>query len=372
MEQKKYSKEQLDEFEDELKRQTKFENRYDINVPTTTKQLRMVTDGKTLQLVVPQINTPAKLHTLTKYAQHQIAQLYGLHASYFEKLKTSTVRSEKKLHLICENINEWIPETEKGKRLIRVLDNEVIGYLGPNYLCINNHDLYCVAKDKLDEIAKNTGITYEFQRADFTDSHLYLKIISPQLVDEVYHYKKVGEPVQGGIIIRNSEVGDGAFTIEPYINVLACTNGMIQTKILKKVHRTNEQGIGEINQKQLQARLEVIYEDLRDAIEKTFTPEIFHKWVDEINGKAQVEIPKPTLAVDNLITHFKLSKTLKDTITNQYVKEASPTVWGLAMAVTRIAQDRPDYEEQIELERIGAKILKMNPKVLVKEIEVEE
>jgi len=37
------------------------------------------------------------------------------------------------------------------------------------------------------------------------------------------------------------------------------------------------------------------------------------------------------------------------------------------MAVTRVAQDVDDYEKQIELESIGAKILEENAEVLVKE-----
>ena len=39
------------------------------------------------------------------------------------------------------------------------------------------------------------------------------------------------------------------------------------------------------------------------------------------------------------------------------MKEESPTVWGLAMAVTQIAQHQDNYERQIDLERIGAELL---------------
>ena len=371
MEQKKYMKNQLIEFTNELERQMKPDNRQDLIVPTNTNQLLFGTDGKTMWLDVPQpegSSTPFRSLQMTEYVQRSIASYYGVHASYFRKMK-----AKGKLSLICRNINEWIPtETKYNKRLIRTLDNEVIGYLGPHYFCINNYDLVSVVFKKLKEIAEKTGITYDVQRIDLTESHLYMKITSPQLQDEVHHFRQKGEAVEGGIIIRNTEVGDGAFIVEPFINVLVCTNGLIRTKIIEKykqVHRGKEQDIGTYgyNTAIYNAKMNVIIEQVRGYIDTVFTPEIFHKWVDEINGKAKIELPKPVVAIDNLITHFNLSETMKDVILNQFTKEASPTVWGLSMAVTRVAQDEKDYESQINMERIGAKILEMNPTILTKE-----
>jgi len=106
-------------------------------------------------------------------------------------------------------------------------------------------------------------------------------------------------------------------------------------------------------------------------IHRTFNSEIFHKWVDEINEVATIEIPKPTLAVDNIIKHYGLPEKKKDDLLNQFSKEGN-TQWGLSMAVTRVAQDLKDYEQQIEWEKVGANILdKKTTEIILKEEEEE-
>jgi len=363
MEQKKYTQAELQAFLEELERQMK--NRYDIVVSGNT--LSFGTENGTLRLEVPQPDNTFKFHGMTEYFQRQVARTVGMDYGYYEKC-----RNRKELQLLCNNVNTWLPDSEK--RLVRVLDNEAIGFLGPNYRCINNYDIAAVVFNTLERMKRETGLVYNVLRVDLTESHMYIKITSPMLTDDILHFKGRGEPIQGGIVIRNTEVGDGAFVVEPFINVLVCTNGLIRTKILRKVHRGISQGLGEIDwsSEVHKKRNEVLWAELEELITKTFTVETFRNWVREINEKAQVEIPKPTLAVDNVVKHFKLPKTIINALVDQYVKEQSPTVWGLSMAVTRVAQDQKDYEKQIEMERIGSDILSMNPKILMKEIVVEE
>jgi hypothetical protein len=101
-------------------------------------------------------------------------------------------------------------------------------------------------------------------------------------------------------------------------------------------------------------------------IQATFNPEVFQKWVDKINKVASVEIPKPMVAVDNIVKKFELPKSQRENLLNQFAKEGT-TQWGLAMAVTRLAQDEQNYENQIQMERIGAQILDLTAEEIVKE-----
>lgn len=181
MEQKRYMKNQLQDFCMELDRQAT--TRIDYTVPTNTNEVSMGTDGNKLWLNVPMFGEVKQL-PMTSYAEEQIASYYKVHARYFRKM-----RSRGTLHLICANINEWIAtlDTEKNKRLIRIVDNEVMAFLGPDYLCINNQQFVDKAIKHLEAISQS-GIRWELKRMDITNSHLYMKITSPDLRDEVFRH----------------------------------------------------------------------------------------------------------------------------------------------------------------------------------------
>lgn len=75
---------------------------------------------------------------------------------------------------------------------------------------------------------------------------------------------------------------------------------------------------------------------------------------------------KPEIAINNIIKRYSLSQEMKSELVNQFMRE-SPTVWGLSMAVTQVAQNQKSYDSQINMERIGAEILETPIEVLVKE-----
>jgi len=377
-------KKTLREIVEELERQKK--NRYDITVPS--EQLKVVADvgTNTIKISVPQLDEKqsAKLHGITEWTHRQIAEKCKIPKTYYDRM-----REENKHNLLAYNINSWFPDKEK--RLVRVLDNNVRALLSSTYRCIDNYDILYNAMQEFEKIKNDKKIDIDIQRADITDRHLYIKAVSPQLVDEItgqkaketfkprdYTFTDKPEFVHGGIIIRNSEVGDGAVVIQPFISVLRCTNGLISDRTLRRIHRGKDLGVGIIEQSDIEKSDETkILEDkalwsrINDLIHRTFNSEIFHKWVDEINEVATIEIPKPTLAVDNIIKHYGLPEKKKDDLLNQFSKEGN-TQWGLSMAVTRVAQDLKDYEQQIEWEKVGANILdKKTTEIILKEEEEE-
>jgi len=351
-------KEKLDELMNELERQKK--NRYDIVVPTDC--LIVLKEGNQIWMEVPQPDGEVKHHTITEWAHQQICEKTGIPKKYYDKM-----RQGDKLNLLAENVNSWLPS--KDKRLVRVLDNQVRALLSDRYRIIDNYDVFDASLEEFGKITKEKKIGIEIKRADITEQHLYIKATSPDLTGEVFHFKDRTEPVQGGIIISNSEVGSGAFRVEPFINVLVCQNGLIGENSFVKVHLGRELGIGIIDwiDETLQLEDAALWSKIRDMIQGTFTPEVFQKWLDKINKVAQVEILKPVVAVDNIIKKYELPKERREALLNQFIQEG-PTQWGLSMAVTRIAQDEKDYEKQIQMEKIGAQILDLEAEVLVKEI----
>ena len=354
-------KKSLKELVDELERQKT--SRYDVVVPS--ENLIVLKDGDNLYVDVPQPDGTSKRHGITEYAHSQFADKTGIPLKYYNKMKETG-----HIDLLATNINEWLPT--KDKRLVRILDNNVRALLSDRYRIIDNYDVVYATLEEFKKIQEQRNINIEIKRNDLTETSLYIKATSPDLTDEVIHWKdrdgnEKTEPVHGGIIISNSEVGAGAFNVKPFVNVLVCQNGLIGEHVFKRVHIGRELGVGLIDWSNETLELEdaALWSKIRDMIQATFDSEVFHKWMDEINEVASTEVPKPVIAVDNIIKHFDMPKSKKDDLLNQFAKE-SPTQWGLSMAVTQIAQNEEDYEQQIEMEKIGAKILdkKITPIIL--------
>lgn len=338
----------LKELAEELERQK--HSRYDIVVPTD--KLLVFKDGNTIKMDVPQLDGNIKQHGITDWAHGQIANKTGIPKKYYDKM-----REEGKLNLLADNINTWMPDREK--RMVRVLDNKVRALLSDRYRVIDNYDILYLTLKKFRDIGENQNMKINVLSQNLTPTNLYVKATSPDLSGQVMKYKGETEPVEGGLIIQNSEVGAGSFQVKPFINVLVCTNGLISEQSFKKVHIGRSLGEGFVDWSNDTLRLEdeALWSKINDMISSTFKPEIFQKWLDEINDVSTTEVPKPTKAVDNIIKHYNVDKGLKDDLLDQFTKQA-PTQWGMSMAVTRIAQNVDSYEKQIEMEKIGSELLK--------------
>lgn len=290
---------------------------------------------------------------ITKHAHAQISEKTKIPKNFYDRLK------EDYPELLVKNINELI--AEKDKRMIRTLDGNVRAVVSPKYRCIDNYDVCYQAGDLIKELNNTENAGIHIKRADLTETRFYMKATSEKLIDQIFPKKdkqEAGDIVKGGIIISNSEVGDGAFRVMPYMEVLKCTNGMISDDILKRIHVGREKGIGEINwsEETLRKQDETLWLKIKDMITGTFNPEIFRKWVDRINEVASEVIEKPTIAINNVVKNYNVTKEKTEQLLHMFAQEGY-TKWGLSNAITSVAQTETDYEKQINMEKVGAEIL---------------
>lgn len=349
----------------ELERQKK--NKYDVVV--STDNLVAFKEGNNIKMEVAYIDEKSqkikKQHELTDWAHIQVSEKTQIPMRYYRRMI-----DEGKLDLLTQNINTWLPTKEK--RMVRVLDGKIRALLSDGYFPIDNYDVLFSTLAEVKKIREERGINIDIKRADVTDTKMFIKFTSPDLSDEIMKFRDGRtEPVEGGIIISNSEVGNGAFSVSPFINVLVCQNGLVSSRTLRRVHvgRKLDAGIIDWSDKTRRLEDEALFSKIQDMVNQTFNPDLFHKWVDEINGIATVEIPKPSTAIDNLVAHFEMPKSKRDALLDEFTGNApntGNTQWGIAMAVTRLAQEEPNYEEQVRMEEIGAKILdkKLTPVLL--------
>ena len=72
---------------------------------------------------------------------------------------------------------------------------------------------------------------------EVTESHLYLKVVNKKLKAEV----GIGDVVQAGFVVSNSEVGLGSLKVEPLIYRLVCKNGLIVKDFAQKKYHVGRQ-----------------------------------------------------------------------------------------------------------------------------------
>jgi hypothetical protein len=277
---------------------------------------------------------------LAEWAHKQLAEKLEIPKRYYDRMLKSG-----KLELLAENINAWLG----GKRkLIRVLDGRIRAILSDRYRIIDNYDLVFLA---LDEFKKKE--TIEIYRIDLTETMLYLKVIDRTLVDTV----KGEDVVYGGLIIRNSEVGASALRIEPFILRRVCSNGLILQHSLKKIHLGRQTlEIDEMDWSDETKELEdrVLWSKVRDIIRAAFDREVFSSWVKRLKESIEVKVEKPIKAVNNIVRHLNLTEEEREKLLAYF---SEPTKYGLINAVTNLAGQTKNVEEQVRLEEFAGKIL---------------
>ncbi|MEY8420593.1 DUF932 domain-containing protein [Oscillospiraceae bacterium 44-5] len=119
--------------------------------------------------------------------------------------------------LLSCNVNRWLQRAPE-QRMIRTMDGRARAFLSNRYRRIDNID---IARVTLPIIKEMPDARYE--SCQITDDYMYLKVVNPRLTAKVVP----GDIVQAGVVISNSETGQGAVCIQPLIFRLVCSNGMV-------------------------------------------------------------------------------------------------------------------------------------------------
>ncbi len=75
----------------------------------------------------------------------------------------------------------------------------------------------------------------QIESCEVTPTHLYLKVVNRRLKAEV----RVGDVVQAGFVVFNSEVGLGSLRVEVLVFRLACKNGLICKDLAQKKYTSD-------------------------------------------------------------------------------------------------------------------------------------
>jgi hypothetical protein len=251
------------------------------------------------------------------------------------------------IDLTADNVNAWLVRNA-DKRLVRVADGRIRALLSDRYRPMDNYDLAIATMER----AKEHEATV--QECSLTETRMYVKLVVPHYQEEV----KAGDPVVPGLIVSNSEVGDGAFRVEPFVFRLVCRNGAIGMSSLYKVHLGQRLEIGELIYKDdtRKAADDLLWREVRDIIDSTFNREVLKALVAKMRDSQAIPIEKPQEAIEVNAKLLGISDKQKIDLLRYFAKEGD-TLFGLVNGITRLAQDFENYDDKIRLERHAGELL---------------
>lgn len=332
----------------ELKRQR--ETRKDLIVDS--RLLNAVAEPGCMVIDVPKHGG----HQLTPWAHSQMAGKVGIPLNYYNKML-----DVKNFKLLADNINAWL-HTEDN-RMVRILDGRIRAILSDRYRVMDNFDMMFHAMFEFEQAGA------EIHKADLTESHLYIKAVTPRLQGEI----RPGDIVQGGVILRNSEVGASRFAVEPFILRLKCMNGLVVQEGYSRVHLGRRKEEGEFNWSSETINLEnkAIWSAVSDVIRQTFDPAGFESIIARLKSNAETPIKAPVQAVDNVVTYAGFTDDVKAMLLERFVAGKDFTQWGLVNGITDTARDLKDPDKQVELETKASAIAFMAPEAFIKIVDEE-
>ena len=283
-------------------------------------------------------------------AHQQLATYSGIPAPYYRRMLEEHPR------LLAHNVNEWL-QRKPSQRMLRTMDGTARAFLSNRYRRIDNME---IAEIVLPELQKLEGAVFE--SCQITESRMYIKVVNPRLQAEV----SPGDIVQSGIIISNSEVGQGSVSIQPLVFRLVCSNGMvINDAQAKKYHlgqASSTDGNLEIYSNDTLAAIDTAFiKQMRDTVAAAVDQARFAKVIDLMRTARDAAMK--THDIPNLVQltgkEFGITESERSGVLQHLIEGKDLSLYGLSNAVTRYSQDVDSYDRATELEGIGYKILTM-------------
>ncbi len=332
----------------------------DFVVPTS--KLEAASTGTSVSLGFE--NGETRAFEMNNYTSGQVAGFTGIPTQYFRRIESENPS------LLADNINHGlrVMEKDKPKRMLRTYTDGGIpflrGFMSDKFFRLDNFDMF----ETVYPIFEKHGLS--IVSSELTDRKMYLKVLSPSLKTDL---TKAGDTVQFGMVISNSDVGAGSARVEPLLYRLICKNGVISNAALTKYHigkSASESAAYELYSdatKNMDAK--AFFMKVVDLIEGSLRKDVFEAEVekikramgDEIDPKADMEkVIELSMKTTGISGEGKKRSILSALASGN--DGAGCTRWGMVNSFTRVAQDEGiSYEESIELERAGGKILELSP-----------
>jgi hypothetical protein len=300
---------------------------------------------------------------LNEVAHRQVASDLDIPQKFYDKLRANMP------DLLATNVNRFLHHTLKD-RMLRTIGETGRAFLSNSYRPLENFDLAEAALPVL------IDLDVEVVSSQITDTRLYIKAVDKRVMTELPAGAKFGDgkhtivktrQLYPAITISNSEVGMGALSIQGGLYDGFCTNlSFFGERSLRKYHVG---GKHEVGGEELYAVLSdqtrkitdaAVWAQVRDVVKAAFDKAKFDALVEKVKGATQDVIDgDPIKVIDFAAKKLNFNEGEKSSILKHLIQGGELSRFGLYNAVTRTAEDLPDYDRASEFERIGGKIIEL-------------
>jgi hypothetical protein len=320
----------------------------------TTNRLHMTGPGSDRGAVRLELSLDSRTEdfSVMPHTHQQIASRLDIPKRYYDRMLSESP------WLLADNVNHWF-DHKTETRMLRTMDGRARAFLSDRYRPLDNADL---ATAVLPALAEQE---LKIVSCEVTDTKLYIKAVSPRVQGEV----NLGDVVQAGVVISNSEVGLGSLLIQGLLYRLACLNGMIRNDAnMRKFHTGSRHSAGEdgvrafLSDEAIKASDTAVWLQVRDLTKAALEQSHFNRYLEELREAAGQRIEGSVGKVVELTQkHLGLTGEEGDSVLKHLIEGGDLSRWGLANAVTRTAQDVGSYDRATELERIGGAVIELQP-----------
>jgi hypothetical protein len=333
----------------ELAQEIERQHAVKVDYAADTRKLQIVPADAGVNLVVR--NGQDTVLGINDLAHRQISERVGIPAKYYDRMLTSDPE------LLAYNVNRWF-ERSPERRMIRTLDGKARAFLSDRYQRIDNSH---VAETVLPVLSQVPGI--EIVSAEVTERRLYIKAVT-HAVRGTINSRRVGDFVEAGVMIANSEVGLGAVTVSPFFNFLACLNGMVRNRdAMRQAHvgtkLTDDDAITAILADDTRRALDRgVLLKVRDVVTAALNQEQFDRAIARMQETVTQEITgDPVKAIEVLADDFGINEGERSSVLRHLITGGDLSRYGLMNAITRTAEDLPSYDRATEFETLGGRLL---------------
>jgi hypothetical protein len=321
----------------------------DLVLPASLLQCR-TEEGGELKMIVDSRHGDGE-YGVTDLARRQLADKLKIPVTYFERMRTEQPA------LLDRNVNTWLA-LDGERRMIRILDGKVRAVLSDRYRRLDNYDL---AENVLPILQRLEGA--RFESVELTDTRMYLKVVTPRVQFEV----APGDVVQAGIVITNSEVGQGTLSVQPLVYRLVCRNGLIASDhALRKTHvgRTlhgESDAVTVFREDTLAADDKAFFLRVRDVVAAAVSETTFRLVAQKLQKTRDIRLTgDPVKAVEVLSNRYTLNEGERTGVLRHLIAEGDLSAYGLVNAVTHFSQDVDDYDRATEFEQLGGRLIDLS------------
>lgn len=333
----------LSEIAVEIERQSKLKQDY----VADTRKLSMFNDESGMHLALD--NGSRAVMSVGDTAHRQIGERVGIPAKYYDRMLKDAPA------LLAGNVNHWF-QTAPETRLVRTLDGRARAFLSNKYQRIDNIHL---AQTIFPVVLGIPDLV--FRSGEVTDRKLYLKFSVTRISAEIKS-RRLGDMVEAGVEICNSEIGQGAVSVMPYFYFLACLNGMTRKQDgVRSAHIGTAYGAEGV--------AEVLADDTKQTLDRGIllqARDVVHAALDEAKfnaniGRMQEMVGEkiegdPIAAIELLSNDFGFAEGEKSLVLRHLIEGGDLSRYGVMNAVTRTAQDLDSYDRASEFEGFGGRV----------------